>query len=516
MTERARILGMRFKNVKCVSEFAIDDVGDIVEIRGEAGQGKSAVLHAIYGALYGLDPRMVKLGADKAEIQIDMSNLTLKRIVAADGSSDRVMVTGKDGGATEEGTKAKAILRQICGRSAFNPIAWVLLSGGEGEGLTERCRQQRDMLLAALPVNLTGKEVSAIVQSLGDQYTAALAEVNLDGVDYDQNAFLVCLSLSKACYEFRHGQNVLTKQAKATLDNNPIPVRKAPDASLEECRQVETQRLEGFHSAKAQLEGFEGRKTHLDKLQKEHKADEVPLAEEVINSTMLTYNKAMRAAEQRIVELEAELTTQRSEYAKASAGHRKGEEKQASRKTWVSRAKDIAELQSSLGQEVLSVDLAALQKAHTDASLNMQARREQDAHDNAEAVYDAAQGRSDAFTRLIGLFKDELPKALISQADLGVEGLSVDDDGVYVGGIPVHQMGTSAQIETGVNVGWALNGKCGFQCVDRAESLGRKDRLALVAAAKAKGLQLWMTIVDSDAEPGAGTIVMRAGAQVES
>ena len=146
--EKARVLSLHARNVKCVKEVAINFDGDIQEIRGDSGQGKTTILTAIEGALRGLDPEMVRKGESAAEIELHLTEGRIKRIVPADGSAHTLMVTDKNGAPV---AKAKDFLNTIVASGdAFRPIAWVQLGGGEDRGRTERLRRQRDQLLEGL------------------------------------------------------------------------------------------------------------------------------------------------------------------------------------------------------------------------------------------------------------------------------------------------------------------------------------------------------------------------------
>ena len=46
--ERARVLAIRARDVKLIREVEIDAIGDILEIRGDAGQGKTTILQSIH------------------------------------------------------------------------------------------------------------------------------------------------------------------------------------------------------------------------------------------------------------------------------------------------------------------------------------------------------------------------------------------------------------------------------------------------------------------------------------
>jgi hypothetical protein len=136
----------------------------------------------------------------------------------------------------------------------------------------------------------------------------------------------------------------------------------------------------------------------------------------------------------------------------------------------------------------------------------------QDALDAAAKDAHAARERAKRYDALVEFFRDTLPRELLANAELPVEGLSVDADQILINGIPLHQLGTSQQIRVGVLIASRLNPASAFILVDGAESMGKKDRAELAKVAHELGLQLIMTIVDPDAVPAPGVTVMEAGA----
>ena len=117
---RARILGLRSKNLKCLKEVEISPQGDITEIRGDAGQGKTSILESIRAAIEGMDPSMIRNGATAAEINLDLSTAKINRIIHSDDQKDYLTVTDTDSGKKIE--RAKEFLRALTGPTIFNPI----------------------------------------------------------------------------------------------------------------------------------------------------------------------------------------------------------------------------------------------------------------------------------------------------------------------------------------------------------------------------------------------------------
>lgn len=104
-----------FKNLKCVQ---IKPDGSMVVITGKNGQGKSAVLEAIFTTLTGtrIDDA-VRHGQEKAEVEIDMGEYTVRRKWTAKG--EYLKVDGLPKGDTPQG-----FLDKIIGKLSFDPLGF--------------------------------------------------------------------------------------------------------------------------------------------------------------------------------------------------------------------------------------------------------------------------------------------------------------------------------------------------------------------------------------------------------
>lgn len=505
---RVHILQLKARNVKLLKEVAIDFKGDIHEIAGDTGQGKTSILESIEGAIRGLDPRMVRKGQTKAEIELVLDEATIKRILGEDGK-EVLMVTDARGKTVE---RAKEFLKTLCGPTAFRPVEWVQLGGGDGKGRTERLRRQRDMLLEALSLTLTQEIVMEAVDSLGDEFTAALAEVNLDGVDFEQHPFVVCSALERVCYDYRKLQNSKAEEAENRLKVTPAPERSAPKRPIEELAAEEQKAIEAYHQAKGRTSSRAALQQQRTALAATIEEERAALPErERVQKTLAKLRRDKELAESEIETLKRQLE-EKQQYLRTT--EEQIERGTAVERRWAlqdGRIQDLAAMDQELARAAGGEDLAALEKAMERARADAEARRLQDAHDAAAHTAAQARERAETFSRLVVLFRDDLPKALLETANLPVKGLGVDGDCVIINGVPLHQLGTSEQIRVGCLIASALNPRSGFVLVDGAESLGRKDRAALAEAAHELGLQLIMSVVDPDATPAEGRTVMAAG-----
>jgi prefoldin subunit 5 len=506
-----RILSIRAKNVKKIREVFIDDVGDIHEVRGDTDQGKTSILDSIEGCLRGMDKSMVSRGADKAELELVMTEATVKRIVSAGEGSDTLMVTGADGKAVE---RAKDFLRTICGGEAFRPLTWVQLGGGDKKGSTERRRLQRDQLLESLDVSLDAEKVMAIIGAkLGEDHLASMDQVSLGDVDFDQHPFVVVRAILSACKEFFTFKNAEKDRAEEVLRNTPAPEIAAPKSAIEECRKNEAAAVAAYHEANAFARHVVGLRERRAKLAATIEATKVPDVEKVAKARA-KYGPMVEQTESQIKELEAQLEDLRADLKATRESMAKVEGAERTIRTYDENMTDLTALDEQLAIIQGGGDLGLLQAAMQNATALCKARELQDRHDEAAAVAIQAAAHAKRFKDLVELFRDGIPKLLLEEADLPVEGLTIDEDTILIDGVPLHQLGTSRQIRLGVLIAHALNPRSAFVLVDGAESMGSKDRKALADTAAELGLQLIMTIVDPDAVPAQGVTVMRDGEKV--
>lgn len=511
-SERVHVLALKARNIKSVREVAIDLKGEIHEIRGDAGQGKTTILQAIKGALAGLDSDMIRLDEDACEIELRLSDAQIKRIIPREGK-DTILVTGEDGKPIERATE---FLRTIYSSTTFNPIEWVQLSAREGKGKTEARRQQRDMLLQAIPMPLSAQEVAKAVKvKLGADHAHALGEVNLDDVDFEAHGLTVCGAIEKACYEFRKSQNTLAEDAENRLSATPPPDRPAPKKAVETLQERAEKAVEAYHDARARSSSRSSLAERAESLRAKIAEEDDALPDETkLKQTHETYRKTCAEATARIEELEQKLAEEREKLAEAAQKVRKCEDLQRRIEDQAARRLDLEQLEQELAQDA-PANLDALREAMEEARADLAAREAQDRHDAAAAEAAGARERAELYTALVKLFRDDLPKTLLGRAELPVDGLGVDGDSILINGVPIHQLGTSEQIKVGVLIASALNPRSGFVLVDGAESLGQADRAALAEAARDLDLQLIMTFVDAAAAPAEHVTVMRGGEAVK-
>lgn len=120
-----KIVKLIAENVKKVRAVEITPTGELVEITGKNGAGKTSVLDSIWWALAGakhIQAVPIRQGADKARIRLDLGDLVVERRFTKTGST---LTVEKADGARY--TSPQTILDALLGELSFDPLAFVNL-----------------------------------------------------------------------------------------------------------------------------------------------------------------------------------------------------------------------------------------------------------------------------------------------------------------------------------------------------------------------------------------------------
>jgi DNA repair exonuclease SbcCD ATPase subunit len=118
-----KIVKLTAENIKKLVAVEITPTGELVEITGRNGAGKSSVLDAIWWAVAGtksIQAVPIRSGADKARIRLDLGELIVERRFTPKGST--LSVEKADGARYPS---PQSILDALLGALAFDPLAFV-------------------------------------------------------------------------------------------------------------------------------------------------------------------------------------------------------------------------------------------------------------------------------------------------------------------------------------------------------------------------------------------------------
>lgn len=117
-----KIISLTAENVKKLVAVEIKPDGNMVEITGKNGQGKTSVLDSIWWALAGADhiqAKPIRKGAEKAVIKLDLGRLKVERRITEKGCY--LTVENEDGARYPSPQK---MLDDLIGALSFDPLAF--------------------------------------------------------------------------------------------------------------------------------------------------------------------------------------------------------------------------------------------------------------------------------------------------------------------------------------------------------------------------------------------------------
>jgi recombinational DNA repair ATPase RecF len=140
-----RIVQLQAENFKRLTAVEITPEGNVVEVTGKNGSGKSSVLDAIYVALVGRSaapPKPIRNGEEKCLLKLDLGDLTVTRtFTVKEGAAytDTLKVENAEG--LRHG-KPQEVLDALLGEIGFDPFEFVQMKPAE----------QADTLLRMVPL----------------------------------------------------------------------------------------------------------------------------------------------------------------------------------------------------------------------------------------------------------------------------------------------------------------------------------------------------------------------------
>jgi hypothetical protein len=478
----------------------IAPVGAIV--KGSNGQAKTSVLKAIQAALAARDigPDAIRIGANKAEIMIDMGDLSVRRAITAKGS--HLSVSKDLGGQMAKLPEPQTFLRNLLGTSAIDPI----------ELVTQKDKKKRRaQVLAALPVRVTAEQIR--------QWTGEDCHIDPDAHGLD-----VVSQLRGTYYDRRKDANAKAKEAHARADraresgallSGPPPAgpsieeaQKARDAAYRHAIEIETARS-AF--AKSQ-EHTRLTRIRIDELRKAALVEVEGLTDPP-EGAVEEAERLQKQWKERVEDLELELRDAREALSRAelhvSTTRAHVQSVAAARKRSASFTQQAADLEAAITvtttaapsvTEQEEADLAytkasaALLAAHDAQARADRYREAVTALQTAEIEAVAADQEAARLDTIVGRLTSEAPAELLASCD-GVRGLTIDGDDIYMEGVNLDGLCGEEQLSFAVEIAKRANAQSRILLVDGLERIAPEHQDDFVRLATADGWQLLATVV---------------------
>jgi DNA repair exonuclease SbcCD ATPase subunit len=162
-----KIISLQAENVKNLRAVEIIPVGNVIEITGKNGAGKTSVLDSIWMALCGATalketPEPIRHGEKKARIRLDMGDLIVTRKFTPSG--DTLQVENAEGLIYKT---PQSMLDRLVGKLSFDPLAFSHMKD----------RDQRETLLGLVKLDLDLEEWAQKRQERYDHRTGVNRQI---------------------------------------------------------------------------------------------------------------------------------------------------------------------------------------------------------------------------------------------------------------------------------------------------------------------------------------------------
>jgi len=395
-----RVSRIAIKNILGLESLEINP-GSWTEISGENGSGKTSCLDAIRSALgAGHDATLLKQGATEGEVVLILEDETeiRKRVTEEDSSlTVRHPQFGKI-------SKPATYLKKLADALSLNPIQF----------LTAPKKDRVDQLLQAIPMQVTADQLGFI------------PNIAMVGVSLDKHALEVIGTIGKAIYDLRTGLNRAEKEKRATANQmtETLPA-DAPEGDWSTVYQQKSAELSELRTnAAKRAAGIRSDATIAEQAQKEICA----AMEKALDTELAEAIEKLRA--------DTEITRRIAQGKRDSA---------------LATIRETRDAALSGGSETYNRDSQALvseisqAKTMIDQHAKAESTREFIAQLNDEAS--KLEGQSSELTESLTKL-DALKSSLL--AKLPIEGLSIQDGDVLVGGIPFDRINTSRKIRISI------------------------------------------------------------------
>jgi len=460
-----RIIQLTAENVKKLSAVEIKPDGNMVQITGKNGQGKTSVLDAIWWAIAGtsnIQAQPIRKGEEKARIELQLGNagkteLVVERRFTEKGST----LTVKNGDGFKAGSP-QAMLDDLLGALTFDPLAFMR----QGE------KDQFNTLRSLVTLEI---DPEALDKANAEDFTRRTG-VNRDAKAKRAQAAAIQVA-SDLPVDRIDANALLNEMASASETNADVERRKLNRENA--VREIE--------NSKQQIDGS--------------KATLPKLVDEIVTTAAATTKdlEAQIAALQSKINATAELSAQRIKTTRDAA-----EKLQNDYQAKILDTQAKLDAAPPLPDLIDIADLRQQIDAATAVNNQIDARNRRA---EIEAEAEILETESKALT-LAMTDREEKKREALSKIEMPVAGLSFGDGVVTFNGVPLNQASDAEQLIVSTSIAAALNPKLRVLRIRDGSLLDDEAMERLAKFADEQDMQIWVERVDSSGMVG---IVMEDG-----
>lgn len=424
MQKPLQVTKIRISNFMGISDLEISPVSKFNKIIGKNGSGKTSVVNAIQKTISEGkkgDVEFIMGGKDKAELFIELDgHIQIEKRISQSGSSLNIT----DNGA--QISKPASYLSQLVGRYIVNPIQMFAAKPSE----------VREIFLSAIKLTLDEKKLLATAKKVPGL-------IDISRLRYDRHALEVIEELGEQVYQIRHqvNQDLTSLQKSIAVDSERLP----KDFKADQFKDFNLNRATGIIA--------EARSAIVH-----HESEQKAL--EILGQR---YNGVVKQVEdidaeiQRLQHKREELDTERqSVYADGKSLKLKFES---------FKPADVSTLEAQIQAYETHQDSISTQKGIESNKLKL-------------STVQIIHAELDGFYKLVTV---ELPKTLLAEADLPLEGLEFSNDEIRVNGVALHLVNEAERLKLSVRLAKALNSGIGLMLIDGWECLDPDNQDAFIS-----------------------------------
>lgn len=443
MSDSFRITTVRIRNFMGITRLEIDEAGKFNQIKGENGAGKSSVLFAIQENMRPSRKKpfeLIREGADSAEVYIALSGpakVEIDRKITLSGKRVTVEVDGRP--VSELGTSPQAYLDTLLGPYLFDPTEFFLADP----------KVQIKMLMAAIDIKLTQE---FLVNQLAELIPSCLV-VDISRFDYSGHGLTVLSNIQEEIKELRLDASRARKSSDARVKVLQESIPEGFDPEKYKGFDI-AERMAALEEAQRKISEFESNKRRYQAVDDEITAKNAHI--ELLGRQLAEANTALQ---------------------------------------------DLKRKQSDIDQEIEAYEVPNTDAIKTEVSDYQAAQAILRAHEDLTSEVDKARKlrvEHEEIHDFHHALVNQVPRALLKEAEFPIEGLQITGDQITVNGKPLSTQSTSERIKLSLEIAKALAPPNGAKiiCFDRFESLTPNNRKMFEAATKDDGFEYFVTIAD--------------------